>query len=216
MRLKVVVVDLELSPRAKRHLIRMGAPLAIVLGGGALAYAGGWTVPNQWGPGTPAGSTLTAAALNENFAALADAGAALDQRVSLLATAPMFGTFPTEMNPQSGEDVSHPSGTTTITLTTAGTYKVTLSSAAYHGNAPFTQVLVAWDVGGSATRLDPLESCTMSSPGSPQSSDGAYSCVTVFQATAGQTITLLPHYNVSYTSGTHTFSFSYLVERIGN
>jgi hypothetical protein len=84
VKLKVVIVDLELSSRAKQLLLRIGVPLALVLGGGTLAYAGGWTVPHQWGVGAPDGTTLTAAALNENFAALADAGAGLDLRVTTL------------------------------------------------------------------------------------------------------------------------------------
>jgi hypothetical protein len=63
MKLKVVVVDLEISPRAKRWALRLGIPAAILIGGGAVAYAGGlvtWTD----------GQTLKAADLNGNFSAL--------------------------------------------------------------------------------------------------------------------------------------------------
>jgi hypothetical protein len=63
MQFKVVVVDLEIPPRAKRLLLRVALPVAILLGGGALAYA---NVPKTWAPG----ETLTAADLNGNFSAL--------------------------------------------------------------------------------------------------------------------------------------------------
>lgn len=68
MKIKVVIVDLELSKRAKR----VGAAVAVVLlavGAGAVAYG---SVPKIWNDG----DTLTATDLNANFAALA---AALDR-----------------------------------------------------------------------------------------------------------------------------------------
>src|SRR5690242_18533227 len=52
-----------MSPRAKRLLLRVGLPIAIVLGGSALAYA---NVPTVW----KSGDTLKAADLNGNFSAL--------------------------------------------------------------------------------------------------------------------------------------------------
>ena len=60
MKLKVVIVDLEIPPRVKRWALRVGIPLGVVLGGGAVAWAAGlvtWTT----------GTTLTAADLNTNF-----------------------------------------------------------------------------------------------------------------------------------------------------
>jgi hypothetical protein len=63
MKLKVVIVDLEIPPRVKRWALRVGIPLGVVLGGGAVAWAAGlvtWTT----------GTTLTAADLNNNFAYL--------------------------------------------------------------------------------------------------------------------------------------------------
>ena len=62
MKIKLVVVDLELSTRAKRLAAALAIPL-LVLGGGAVAYA---SVPHTWNDG----DTLTAADLNTNFADL--------------------------------------------------------------------------------------------------------------------------------------------------
>lgn len=63
MKLKLVVVDFEISPRARKLLVRVGLPIAFVLGGSALAYA---NVPKTWNAGDP----LKAADLNENFSSL--------------------------------------------------------------------------------------------------------------------------------------------------
>lgn len=63
MKLKLVIVDLEMSPRVKRLLLRLGLPIALVLGGSALAYA---NVPKVWN----SGDKLLAADLNGNFSAL--------------------------------------------------------------------------------------------------------------------------------------------------
>jgi hypothetical protein len=63
MKLKVVIVDLEIPPHVKRWALRIGIPLAVLLGGSAIAYAAGlvtWTD----------GQTLKAADLNANFSNL--------------------------------------------------------------------------------------------------------------------------------------------------
>jgi hypothetical protein len=60
MKLKLVIVDFELSPRAKRLALRMGVP-ALILGMATVAYA---NVPNVF----TSGEVLTAAALNADFA----------------------------------------------------------------------------------------------------------------------------------------------------
>lgn len=62
MRLKVVIVDLELS-RLERRIMAAIAISVLVLAGGALAYA---AVPRSWN----SGDTLTAMDLNANFASL--------------------------------------------------------------------------------------------------------------------------------------------------
>jgi hypothetical protein len=91
MKIKIVIVDFEMSPAAKKRLIRYGIPLAVVLGGGALAWAGNdWGLPHSWSnPGATnyAGPNLAAQALDDNFNALADAGASLEARVAALEAA---------------------------------------------------------------------------------------------------------------------------------
>jgi hypothetical protein len=72
MKIKLVVVDLELSPRARRIVAATLVP-AVVLSGGAIAYAG---TLHAWADG----DTLTATDLNGNFKDL-------DGRVSTLETA---------------------------------------------------------------------------------------------------------------------------------
>jgi hypothetical protein len=90
MKLKMIVVDFELSSATKKRLIRCGIPAAVLLGGGALAYAGWSPLPQ---PNFPMNGPLTASDLNANFAALADAGSALDQRVTTLETGRFVGTI---------------------------------------------------------------------------------------------------------------------------
>jgi hypothetical protein len=62
MKLKALIVDLEMSPRAKRMAMRFGVP-AFILGVATVAYAG---VPVTF----TAGNTLHAADLNSNFSYL--------------------------------------------------------------------------------------------------------------------------------------------------
>jgi hypothetical protein len=59
MKLKVVIVDFEMSPRSKRLAIRLGIP-ALILGMATVAYAGPLVT-------FAAGGTLHAADLNSNF-----------------------------------------------------------------------------------------------------------------------------------------------------
>ncbi len=74
MKLKVYVLDLEISPRTKRRALLMGIPLGILLGAGAIVYAG---VPNTFA----AGDSLSAMKVNANFSAL-------DTRITALEGAP--------------------------------------------------------------------------------------------------------------------------------
>jgi hypothetical protein len=62
MKLKVYVIDLSIPPHAKKWGLRVGIPAAVLLGGGAIAYAGLVT----WS----SGQTLMAADLNGNFSFL--------------------------------------------------------------------------------------------------------------------------------------------------
>jgi hypothetical protein len=63
MKVQMVVVDLELSRRARRWLVRAGAFVAMMAGAVAIAYA---AVPKTW----TANQVLTADDLNANFAAV--------------------------------------------------------------------------------------------------------------------------------------------------
>jgi hypothetical protein len=76
MKIKLVVLDLELSRRARRLAIVAAIGL-LALGIGAVAYA---SVPHAWSDG----ETLGAADLNGNFAALDGRAAAADGRVAAL------------------------------------------------------------------------------------------------------------------------------------
>jgi phage-related minor tail protein len=60
MKIKVYVIDMEIPARIKKWALAVGVPAAVVLGGGAVAWASGlvtWTT----------GQTLQAADLNNNF-----------------------------------------------------------------------------------------------------------------------------------------------------
>jgi C1q domain len=63
MKLKVLIVDLEIPPRVKKWGLRIGIPLALLLGGGAVAWAAGL---HTW----MTGDALQASDLNGNFAQL--------------------------------------------------------------------------------------------------------------------------------------------------
>lgn len=86
MKLKVVIVDFEVSPRARKLLLRFGLPIALVLGSGALAYA---NVPKVWNVGDP----LKAADLNGNFSALDKRVAALEDPYCGVTNIPVAGTL---------------------------------------------------------------------------------------------------------------------------
>ncbi|HRI72145.1 MAG TPA: SUMF1/EgtB/PvdO family nonheme iron enzyme [Polyangium sp.] len=72
MKIKVVVIDVEWSSRTKRWAIRLGVPLAVLLGAAAVAYA---NVPHTFKDG----DVLKSLDLNENFNAL-------EQRIAALET----------------------------------------------------------------------------------------------------------------------------------
>jgi Phage Tail Collar Domain len=69
LKIKLYVLDFEIPASVKRWGLRVGVTLAVVAGGGALAYA---SLP-QFADGT----TLTATALNTQFNALAPPGTIL-------------------------------------------------------------------------------------------------------------------------------------------
>ncbi len=63
MKLKVVVVDLDVSTQTKRRLLELGVTLGVLLGGGAIAWA---SMLHTWNTG----DTLQASDLNGNFSNL--------------------------------------------------------------------------------------------------------------------------------------------------
>jgi hypothetical protein len=73
VKLKVYVVDLEIPPRAKRWLVRLGVPATILLGAAALAGP-----LHSWNAGDP----LQASDLNANFANLEQRLAAVETQLS--------------------------------------------------------------------------------------------------------------------------------------
>jgi hypothetical protein len=72
MKMKVVVIDLEIPPSFKKWGIRLGLPIALLIGGSTIAWA---TMLHTWN----AGDRLDAADLNGNFATLQAEIAALQQ-----------------------------------------------------------------------------------------------------------------------------------------
>ena len=74
MKIKVMVIDLEMSSRAKRMAIRFGVPVAILMSAAAVAYA---NVPHTFKDG----DVLTSVDLNGNFDAL-------DKRIAALEKGP--------------------------------------------------------------------------------------------------------------------------------
>jgi hypothetical protein len=66
MKVKVYVIDLETPAKVKRWGLRVGIPLGLLLGGGAIAWAAGLHTWNQR-------DTLNASDLNGNFSALQSA-----------------------------------------------------------------------------------------------------------------------------------------------
>lgn len=84
MKLKMLVVDLEIPWRVKRWALRIGIPVTVLLGGGALAYGSGLTT---WS----SGETLQAADLNDNFGYL-------QGEISALQSAPAPSAFAGPLN----------------------------------------------------------------------------------------------------------------------
>ena len=81
MKLKVVIVDLAIPPRVKKWGLRLGIPVAVLLGGGAVAYASGLVT---WSTG----QTLQASDLNNNFTYLSGEISALQTSVSAIPGVP--------------------------------------------------------------------------------------------------------------------------------
>ena len=130
MKLKIIAVDFEIPAKVKLGLLRVGLPLAILIGASVVTYA---SVPKTW----TAGEVLKSADLNSEFASL-------DARITTLETAAhppsafhAWMTMPTSV-PDTGAPVAplifdhvdydlggeYTSATGTLTPKNAGTYLV--------------------------------------------------------------------------------------------
>lgn len=170
------------------------------------------------------GKTLSSSSLQANLQGLQNQVITLESGLETLDTQhssgatgipPEFLVFATASNPSQSSLTSHPSGASVFTASSPGLYRVTLSSRGTPNNR-FTALNAQWVIAGSATRLDSMGMCRVGAPGDPANEDLAGTCMTVFRATAGQTISLLPQYYVTWVStGVISFYFNALIERIG-
>jgi hypothetical protein len=125
MRLKVVVVDLELPPRFKKWALRIGAAATLLFGAGAIAWAAGVHTWNQ-------GDTLNATDLNGSFTALQD-------QLTALQSAPItVGAYITDS--AGGASIGYQSGSwiQSVSRTAAGSITITLVPSFFSANAPCT------------------------------------------------------------------------------
>jgi hypothetical protein len=193
-------IDLHVTPRTTRAIKWIALPFAVLAGSAAVAHA--WTADTTWiSPSKPVSAGSLKALFDE-----------ADARLKALETAPSYGSFSTQSDPASGVEVLHPDGPKTFTAPRDGLYKITLSAANKHANT-FTNVVTRWHIAGTATRLDSMGLCSATSV---PSNDAAAACVTLFRATAGQTVTFQPSYAVTWTGSGHGFYFDYLCERVGS
>jgi hypothetical protein len=129
---------------------------------------------------------------------------------------PIFAWTPIT-SPTSGVEAFPVEGVQTITFAQAGYYRVTLGSQAIHDIG--TTMSSHWAIGGTATRLDPFSLDSAGGITIDRSGDGRQvdSTVLFVQATAAaQTLTLLPSFTVTYSSGNlHEASYGYTVEFLG-
>jgi hypothetical protein len=198
MKLKVVVIDLEVSRRAKKIAAAIAIPV-VILGAWAIAYA---SVPHAF----TAGETLAASDLNDDFNSV-------DQRVA----APFF-SWSLITAAASGVEALAVEGQKTITFAKAGVYRITLNAQTIHDGNTTSQI--TWYTGGTATRLD---SFSLESPGKIMYIQGGAtdtrqveSTVLFVSATASQTFTVYPGLLVTYSAGTyHEGRFGYAVEYLG-
>src|SRR5579859_4313451 len=77
MKVKLIIIDLEIPPSVKRWGIRLGIPLAVLIGGSTIAWA---AMLHTWNNG----DRLNADDLNGNFATLQSEIAALQQSTTAL------------------------------------------------------------------------------------------------------------------------------------
>jgi hypothetical protein len=108
MKLKVVVVDLEIPARTKRLALKIGIPLAVLVGGGAVAWASNLHTWNT-------GDTLQATDLNGNFTNLQAQITAL--QTQLAALSPTYVAYSYDAATPSQADLTIPASMISITPT---------------------------------------------------------------------------------------------------
>ncbi|MGH7298636.1 MAG: C1q-like domain-containing protein [Polyangiaceae bacterium] len=147
MKIKVVVVDLEIPPRTKKWGLRIGIPAVVLLAGGAIAYAAGMVT---WS----SGQTLTASDLNNNFSYLQGEIAALQGQAHPASGFRATLTTPTSVPQGNGTQVpfnnelfdlgdEYNATTGVFTPKNAGIYLV-MCALQYEGQAP--GAAGGWDV----------------------------------------------------------------------
>jgi C1q domain len=110
MKLKLVIVDLEVPPKVKKWATRVGIPAAVIMLGGGIAWAAGL---HSWNDG----DTLAAADLNGNFTQLQSEIDALQAQITTTGSGG-FGTrapsaFAAEYS-KAGNNVAVPFETATV------------------------------------------------------------------------------------------------------
>ncbi len=143
MKLKIVIVDLEIPRKTKRIALLAGIPLALLLGSGALVYA---NVKHTFAAGDP----LSATTMNENFADLDSRLTAAEAKAAALDNT-VYGV-------DGGDATSLTKAVTTLDNTVYGvdggafplsTGWVKIYDVAYNGNG--VQTIPVTSVGGTFT-----------------------------------------------------------------
>jgi hypothetical protein len=126
MKIKIYTVDFEIPSRIKRWSLRIGIPLTVLLGGGAIAWASGL---HTWANGDP----LNAADLNGNFTQVENEISALQPYLVSYANGGGKATipagqwselsFPSKLIDDTTNAVSS-GGTWSFTAPAAGTYAI--------------------------------------------------------------------------------------------
>lgn len=151
MKFRVVIVDLEIPPRVKRWGLRLGIPLAVLLGAGGIAYATGLVT---WS----SGQTLQASDLNNNFNYLQEEIGTLQSLASTSGNISSAGAVQRQT----------PSWVSSANHMSTGAYSVSLQSGFFSG----TPDCVASALGGGNYEAD-IESESQSTVVVYTSTDGA-------------------------------------------
>ena len=125
MKLKVVVVDLELPPRFKKWALRIGVAATLLFGAGAITWAAGLHTWNQ-------NDVLNANDLNGNFTTLQD-------QITALQTAPVtVGAYITVSTGGAVIGYQTTSWIQSVNRTGPGAVTLTLVPSFFSANAPCT------------------------------------------------------------------------------